>query len=136
MYILGLTPFLPVSFGSGHSFRRRGCDQAKTYTCILSSCSRSQLVGSTKRVTAYTRICKPIGLLVSSTRLGEFLKADEIEILYRNVDRVLASGGVFTRVTRATKNPVNLSSAFELLTRYRIIDHLDTFLDKLPMAEP
>jgi SAM-dependent methyltransferase len=70
---------------------------------------------------------------VVSTGLGEFLKADEIEIFYRNVHRVLAPGGVFyTSATHYEKRSESFLKTFELLTQYRTIDHLDALLDKLP----
>ena len=70
---------------------------------------------------------------VVSTGLGEFLKADEIEIFYQNVHRVLAPGGVFyTSATRYEKRSESFLKTFELLTQYRTIDHLDALLDKLP----
>jgi SAM-dependent methyltransferase len=69
---------------------------------------------------------------VVSTGLGEFLKADEIEIFYQNVHRVLAPGGVFyTSATRYEKRSESFLRTFELLTQYRTIDHLDELLDKL-----
>ena len=70
---------------------------------------------------------------VVSTGLGEFLKADEIKVFYRNVHRVLAPGGVFyTSATRYEKRSESFLKTFELLTQYRTIDHLDALLDKLP----
>ena len=70
---------------------------------------------------------------VVSAGLGEFLKADEIEIFYRNVHGVPAPGGVFyTSATRYEKRSESFLKTFELLTQYRTIDHLDAFLDKLP----
>ena len=70
---------------------------------------------------------------VVSTGLGEFLKADEIEVFYRNVHRVLAPGGVFyTSATRYEKRSESFLKTFELLTQYRTIDHLDALLGKLP----
>jgi hypothetical protein len=70
---------------------------------------------------------------VVSTGLGEFLKADEIETFYRNVQSVLASGGVFyTSATRYEKRSEAFLRTFELLTQYRTIDHLDALLGKLP----
>ena len=44
-----------------------------------------------------------------STGLGEFLKADEIEIFYRNVHRVLASDGVFYTSATRYKNAAKRS---------------------------
>jgi SAM-dependent methyltransferase len=70
---------------------------------------------------------------VVSTGLGEFLNANEIEIFYRNVHRVLAPGGVFyTSVTRYEERSESFLKAFELLTQYRTIDQLDALLNKLP----
>jgi SAM-dependent methyltransferase len=70
---------------------------------------------------------------VVSTGLGEFLKAAEIEIFYRNVHRVLAPGGVFyTSATRYEKRGESFLKTFELLTQYRTIDYLAALLDKLP----
>ena len=70
---------------------------------------------------------------VVSTGLGEFLKADEIEIFYQNVHRVLAPGGVFyTSATRYEKRSESFLKTFELLTQYRTIDHLDALLGTLP----
>ena len=70
---------------------------------------------------------------VVSTGLGEFLKADEIEVFYRNVHRVLSPGGVFyTSATRYEKRSESFLRTFELLTQYRTIDHLDALFDKLP----
>ena len=70
---------------------------------------------------------------VVSTGLGEFLKADEIEVFYQNVHRVLSAGGVFyTSATRYEKRSEAFLKTFELLTQYRTIDHLDALLDKLP----
>jgi SAM-dependent methyltransferase len=69
---------------------------------------------------------------VVSTGLGEFLNADEIEIFYRNVHRVLAPGGVFyTSATRCEKRSEAFLKTFELLTQYRTIDHLDELLSRL-----
>jgi SAM-dependent methyltransferase len=51
---------------------------------------------------------------VVSTGLGEFLNADEIEIFYRNLHRVLAPGGIFyTSVTRygSAARPFSRSSS-------------------------
>ncbi len=70
---------------------------------------------------------------VVSTGLGEFLKADEIEVFYQNVHRVLAPGGVFyTSATGYEKRSESFLKTFELLTQYRTIDHLDALFDKLP----
>jgi SAM-dependent methyltransferase len=70
---------------------------------------------------------------VVSTGLGEFLKADEIEIFHRNVHRILAPGGIFyTSATRYEKRSESFLKTFELLTQYRTIDDLDALLDKLP----
>ena len=70
---------------------------------------------------------------VVSTGPGEFLKTDEIDIFYRNVHSILASGGVFyTSATRYEKRSEAFLKTFELLTHYRTIDQLDALLDKLP----
>jgi SAM-dependent methyltransferase len=70
---------------------------------------------------------------VVSTGFGEFLKADEIEIFYRNVHRVLAPTGVFyTSATRYEKRSESFLRSFELLTQYRTIEHLEALFGKLP----
>jgi len=69
---------------------------------------------------------------VVSTGLGEFLKADEIVVFYRNVYRVVAPGVFYTSATRYEKRSEAFLKSFELLTQYRTIDHLDALLDKLP----
>jgi hypothetical protein len=62
---------------------------------------------------------------VVSTGLGEFLKADEIEVFYRNAHCILAPGGVFyTSATRYEKRSEAFLETFELLTQYRTIDDL------------
>jgi hypothetical protein len=70
---------------------------------------------------------------VISTGLGEFLRADELEVFYRNVYAALAPGGTFfTSATRYEKRSEAFLRAFELITQYRTTADMAAIFSRLP----
>jgi 2-polyprenyl-3-methyl-5-hydroxy-6-metoxy-1,4-benzoquinol methylase len=70
---------------------------------------------------------------VMSTGLIEFLDAAQLEVFLGHVYERLAPGGTFyTSATRKEQRSDALMRAFELITRYRSLDELETVLGRFP----
>jgi SAM-dependent methyltransferase len=70
---------------------------------------------------------------VVSAGLGEFLKADEIEVLLPQCPQRSRPGGVlYASVMRYEKRSESFLKTFELFTRFRTVDQLGTLLNKVP----